>query len=368
MFASRYVRDDEGVLAGLPIRPGFAAASLPMFGETCWDVAPAVFRENARRCHCSVDFGVLANPTQRVTAKEYLYARLREPEGSLRPRLAPGSIRAVFNRLRRFMSFAEERKGVFDLSLLRQTDLDVWLAHLQTGGARASYQVAALLDLPIDLHEHADRLSQPGFGFTPWRGRSAFQIAGCPPLARENSTPRIPAPVISAMLSWSLRYIDVFAPNILAARAALDQLRVRARKIDVHRARGAGPIFVVVAKRLDDYLRDRRAAKRGIPVWPDDAGVFSRLDAVPINYGLIALHLGCNAGDISQNDRNSCQCARSHRRARYRDRRHRAGHFHRPTNRGAMASTSSRPEEPHSRGEVASGGLLRRLCVFDGHA
>jgi hypothetical protein len=43
--ASRYVRDHDGVLAGLPIRPGIAAASLPLFGESCWDVAPAVFRE-----------------------------------------------------------------------------------------------------------------------------------------------------------------------------------------------------------------------------------------------------------------------------------------------------------------------------------
>ena len=121
--ASRYVREHDGVLAGLPIRPGIAAASLPLFGENCWDVAPAVFRENTRRCHCSVDFGLLASPAQHLTAKEYLYARLREPEGSLRPRMAPGSIRAVFNRLRRFMSFAEERSGGFDLGLLQQADL-----------------------------------------------------------------------------------------------------------------------------------------------------------------------------------------------------------------------------------------------------
>jgi hypothetical protein len=40
--SSRYVHDQDGVLAGLPIRPGIAAASLPLFGETCWDVAPAV--------------------------------------------------------------------------------------------------------------------------------------------------------------------------------------------------------------------------------------------------------------------------------------------------------------------------------------
>ena len=87
--ASRYVHDNDGVLAGLPIRPGVAAASLPLFGESSWNVAPAVFRENTRRCHCSVDFGLLSSPAQHLTAKEYLYARLREPVGSLRPRLAP---------------------------------------------------------------------------------------------------------------------------------------------------------------------------------------------------------------------------------------------------------------------------------------
>ena len=185
----------------------------------------------------------LVDPAQRVTAKEYLYARLHEPEGGLRPRLAPGSVRAVFNRLRRFMSFRRGPSRRRSTSACcEQADLDAWLAHLQTGGARATHQVAALLDVPIDLHEHADRLSQGGFRFTPWRGRAAFQIAGCPPFARENSTPRIPEPVIAAMLHWSLRYIDEFAPDILAARTELDQLSARARKIDVHKTRGARPI------------------------------------------------------------------------------------------------------------------------------
>jgi hypothetical protein len=303
-LVSRHVRDSEGVLTGLQVRPGIPTSSMPLFGDDNWDLAAAVFRENTRRCHCSVDFAQLADPVQRLTAKEYLYARLHEPEGGLRPRLAPASVRAVFNRLRRFMSFAEDRRGTFRLNMLDQADLDAWLSHLRTGGARASHQVAALLDVSIDLHEHADQLSQGGFRFTPWRGRSAFQIAGCPPLARENTTPRIPEPVIGAMLYWSLRYVDAFAPDILAARAELDRLIAGARKIDVHKTRGHKTRSAVVAKRLDAYLDDRRAAGRGIPVWSDDAHVFSRIDSVPINYALIALHLGCNAGDISQTERN----------------------------------------------------------------
>ena len=301
---SQYVRDGEGVLTGLQIRRGIPFASLPRFGDNHWDVTPAVFRENARRCHCTVDFAQLADPMQILTAKEYLYARLHEPEGSLRPRLTPSSVRQVFNRLRRFMSFAESRRGRFKLSLLDQADLDAWLAYLQAGGQRGPYQVASLLDVPIDLHEHADRLSHGGFKFTPWRGRPAFQIAGCRPIGLENSTPRIPEPVITAMLRWSLRYIDDFAADILLARAELDRLEARARKIDVHETRGSRTIGAAVAKRLDAYIASRQAAGRGIPVWPDDAHVFSRLDPVPINYALIALHLGCITCEISQIDCN----------------------------------------------------------------
>jgi hypothetical protein len=85
------------------------------------------------------------------------------------------------------------------------------------------------------------------------------------------------------MLSWSLRYIVDFAPDILAARAELDRLAARARRIDVHTARGARTVVAVVSQRLGAYLRARRAAGRGIPVWPDDAHVFSKLDPVPIN-------------------------------------------------------------------------------------
>ena len=87
-LVSRHVRDSEGVLTGLQVRPGIPTSSLPLFGDDNWDVAAAVFRENTRRCHCSVDFAQLADPVQRLTAKEYLYARLHEPEGGLRPRLA----------------------------------------------------------------------------------------------------------------------------------------------------------------------------------------------------------------------------------------------------------------------------------------
>jgi hypothetical protein len=299
-LVSRFVPNGEGVLSGLKIRRGDPAAPLPLFGDDHWDLTQAVFRENARRCHCTVDFGQVADFTQRLTAKEYLYAKLHEPEGGLRPPLAPASIRAVFNRLRCFMDFIESERGGFKLALMDQADLDAWLVHLRVGTTRASFQVAALLDIPIDLHAHAGYLTQGGFKFIPWRGRASFQIAGCPSGVQENSTPRIPEPVIAAMLRWSLHYIDEFASDILAARIELDKLETRALKIDVHKTPGDRTIGAMVAERLAVYVASRRVAGRGIPVWSSDSYVASTLDPMPINYALIALHVGCATGDISQ--------------------------------------------------------------------
>ncbi len=302
-IVSVHVRDTDGVLAGLPIRHRTPPTSLPSFGDNHWDVAPAVFRENTRRCHCSVDFAQIAEPLQRLTAKEYLYARLHEPEGGLWVRMSPGSVRAVLNRLLRFMAFAENRFGTFRLDLFSQADLDAWLTHLQTG-KRASRQVAALLDVAIDLHDHADRLTQGGFRFSPWRGRPATLVAGCPPLGRENITPRMPEPVIAALLSWSLRYVDDFAPDILAARIELDERTARARKIDIHIKARSRTIGTIIGKRLDAYIARLRSGGRGIPIWSDSAAVFSRLDPVPVNYALIASHLGCRTAEISQIESN----------------------------------------------------------------
>jgi len=120
------------------------------------------------------------------------YTSLQAAPGRVLP---PASVRAVFNRLRRFMTFVESRRGQFRLDLLDQTDLDAWLASfawaVSVGPSRSR---PCSTSRPICTCT-ADRLSQSGFTFTPWRGRPVSQVAGCPPVSRENSTPRIPEPV-----------------------------------------------------------------------------------------------------------------------------------------------------------------------------
>ena len=43
--------DDRPVLASAPLKAVHAREELSHVGDPTWDLGPAVFRENARRCH-----------------------------------------------------------------------------------------------------------------------------------------------------------------------------------------------------------------------------------------------------------------------------------------------------------------------------
>src|SRR3546814_5248819 len=51
--------DDRPMLATAPLKAGHAREELSRVGDPSWDLGPAVFRENARRCHVTVHFDVL---------------------------------------------------------------------------------------------------------------------------------------------------------------------------------------------------------------------------------------------------------------------------------------------------------------------
>ncbi len=103
---SRLRRDDELVLATQALKPGTDETSLSRFGDDRWDLAPAVFRENAPHALTVVDFAMLDDPMQRLTAKEFVWARLNEPSPCpTRARMAPTVARATLTDLSSFMQF-----------------------------------------------------------------------------------------------------------------------------------------------------------------------------------------------------------------------------------------------------------------------
>ena len=81
---------DRPVLATAPLRPGFSRDDLSRYSDAIWDLGPAVFRENARRCHVTAHFEVVPDPAVARCLREYLYVpRLSTNLPALQQRAVP---------------------------------------------------------------------------------------------------------------------------------------------------------------------------------------------------------------------------------------------------------------------------------------
>ena len=130
------IPEDAPVLASAPLRPGFSRDGLSRYGDNSWDLGPAVFRENARRCHVTAHFCAVSDPAVARCLREYLYARLNIDLPGYPPPLAPASLRQAFNRARRFFEFTRAALGRCDLARVDQGLLDRYAKHLRDARCR----------------------------------------------------------------------------------------------------------------------------------------------------------------------------------------------------------------------------------------
>jgi integrase len=291
-------RDDRPVLAAAPLRPGFDRRDLSRYDDPSWDLGPAVFRENARRCHVTVHFGSITDPTITEAMRAYLYARLNIGLPGYRPRLPPTSVRQAFNRARRFFEFVRTELGACDIARIDQRLLDRYAKALCSSRLRPII-AAQLLEIVFDLYAYRDHLGHARLRFEPWPGRSPSLVAGYRFTHGENRTPRIPEQIITPLLAWSLRYVSIFAPDIFAARAELASLEANR---DALLAEDAALSFqqrrALQRDRLAAFFDERRRAGRGVPIWTTaHNGVVRRDPATgavtpPINTHLLHLHAG----------------------------------------------------------------------------
>lgn len=290
--------DERPVLATAQLKAGHARERLSRFGDPSWDLGPAVFRENARRCHVTVHFDVLEHADVQVAMRAYLYARLNVDLPGYRPKLTPASIRQAFNRARRFFAFARLAFGRLDLGRIDQALVDAYARHLRADPARRPVIVGQLLEVVTDLYHFREHLPGGGLGFEPWAGRPPARVAGYRHV-RENRTPRMPEEVITPLLTWSLRYVTVFAHDILAARASLDRLEARrARLMAAEHGLPDAARRLRQRTRLERYLASRARQGRGVPAWTTAHNGATRTDShtgavtPPINAHLLHLYAG----------------------------------------------------------------------------
>ena len=231
----------------------------------------------------------------------------RDPRGERLPdggaRLRPVSAHNALMELMRFVSFVREKLGAFEVRLIDQELIDAWLDFHKRRKITLG-RVGVLLKPVVELRRLAPFLTCGGLNFMPWNGRTTFSVAGCVGGRYENLTPRIPEPVIGAMLRWSLKYVEIFAPDIFAARAELDKLeRGDANRPD-YAVRGS------VVPKMRRWIEKRRQQTRGVPVWSDpevQGGLMSTLahasvlDGEVLNMRLIALQSGLDPNNMGQN-------------------------------------------------------------------
>jgi integrase len=141
-----------------------------------------------------------------------------------------------------------------------------------------------------------------GLELPPWKGRTAFLVAGARQTAAENKTPRMPEEVIVPLLQWSLKYITVFSADILAARAEIEALRERQNALIAADKRLSEPTRRQrLRDRLIAYIKQLRGAGRGVPIWTTAHNGVIRNDPItgadtpPINAHLIHMHIGVDA-------------------------------------------------------------------------
>ena len=289
------------VLSVAPLKAGFDRSKLSRFGDASWDLSPAVFRNNARRCHVTVHFTTILDAGQAGILREFLYARLNVDIPGCRVRIPPTGVRQHFNRAKRFLDFVQSQRGAYDLGLVDQPFLDGYRAHLQSGVSRQPEQTALLLETVVDLHYYRHHISSGGLSVLPWQGRSAFYVAGARQTG-ENKTPRIPENIIGPLVRWSLKYVVEFGPDILAGRAELNALETQYRKFrdqDERTSRIA---------RLAAFLEQRRSNSRGVPLWSSTPAARCRggtrtVDSPAINYHLIRLYTGAPTTSRLSQDR-----------------------------------------------------------------
>src|SRR3546814_21038118 len=102
---------------------------------------------------------------------------------------------------------------------------------------------------------------------------------------RENRTPRFPEEVIAALLAWSLRYVTVFADDILEARRELDRLEARRDRLVAADARLPDADRRQRPRtRLKASFGRRRREGRGAPIWctPHHGNLRVHTDPAPL--------------------------------------------------------------------------------------
>jgi integrase len=261
---------DSIVLAARKLRPGTDPATLSRFREERWYLTPALFAEHSDST--AIDHATVPEPFRRqVKVLTWLlinhdldqdvafYARSSMP--------AIRTVRGIWRYLRDFTVWLDQR-GIARFGEVTDTVLDAYALHAKNSPVSHETRedmlgAVARAWVMRELMPEADRLPEA----PPWGGDRLRDILGQGRVFDENRTPRIHPTTMTALLSWSLRFIEEFADDITAAfheyrRLSTHTLRARIARDGKRTARDRrehGTLTAMVEQLLADYRDQGRA-------------------------------------------------------------------------------------------------------------
>jgi integrase len=231
----------------------------PRFGDDVWAFSAFVPRTTR---HSRVDFTTLRDETAVLTAKEYLYSRMRRAipashlSGSGTKPLKITAVPREFLQLRVCLQTLAAM-GAPRLSEVTTADLDRALAQWREHPSWATGLVGVLKHLAV----HGPFLSADRLTIHPWPGRTSAAVTGRTRSA-ENVTDRIPEHITGPLIKAAAFYVQTASGDILTARGEITTLQANRQ----HRRLGHGDAEAAV----EAFIARRRAAGRGIPAAPLD--------------------------------------------------------------------------------------------------
>jgi integrase len=239
------------VLAGRPLNPAYTLQDTARFGDDAWDLTPAMFQQQMKALVLNFTPLPLA---YRLTIKHLCFAMLCGDLPAAERRAGIASIRRHLVELKRFVTWLDGRTPGRSprLGELTAADLSAYAHHLsavvRSPASREAAEVGVRLLWRYRTVLPEGRLSLDPLEADGWGGSTLRRTRS------ENSTPRIPEAVMGPLLTWSLRFIDDFAPDILAAH---DHQRRRLAEAD-HAPLTRPQISARLEAVLEEYLHAGR--------------------------------------------------------------------------------------------------------------
>lgn len=284
---------DTLVLFNRSLRPGTDRSRLSYFGQDRWALTPAVHHKHASAV--TVDFAEVPEPF-RQPVKQLAWLLLNHDLGSTSmayqftaSRPAIRTITATVRFLRAFTQWLHAR-GITRFVDVTAAELDAYAVDVRAAEVSHNQRedlLAAVARTWTMRHLLAreDRLPET----PPWGGERVRDVLGQGRQVEENRTPRIHPDTMTALLSWSLRFVEIFADDIVAAFTEYKTLstrnfntRVRMHgPIPASRRRPRNALRAMLAGLFADY----QARGRPLPGRRDQGG------ALTINNYFLGLQL-----------------------------------------------------------------------------